>query len=250
MELHGLVIIGFLAVLGETVDSSLGMMYGTILSPILIAIGHSPELVVPSILISQASGGIVGTLSHHRQKNINLNGITRDIKISLAIVIPGLLACAIGVVVGQIIPKLAMSIYIGVLVIIMGILCLRPIYYSFSWKKMWGVGLLSGFNKALSGGGFGPVTSTGKMLSGVDAKVSISTTTLAEVPICLFSFILWLGLGEITKWSFPVALSIGAIIGGFIGPTITARLNIRSLRTAVGILAVASGVWLLINVLV
>lgn len=234
-----------MAVVMEIIDSGLGMMYGTLLSPILILMGYNPKLVVPAILISQALGGATGAIGHHRRKNSDFSGLTRDLKISLAIIIPGIAACILGAYTGQIIPRFYMKLYIGVLVVAMGGLCLRPIYYDFSWKRMWGIGFLSGFNKALSGGGFGPVTATGKILGGVDPKVSVGTTTLAEVPICIVSFITWMILGGKISWTFPAALCIGSLIGGYIGPILTARMNTGKLRLIVGFLAVLSGAWLL-----
>jgi len=247
MSVATLVLVGFLAVIMEVIDSGLGMMYGTLLSPILILMGYNPKLVVPSILVSQGLGGVTGSIGHHKRKNSDFSGLTRDMKISLSIIIPGLLACAAGVIAGKLIPTLYMKSYIGILVIAMGGLCLRPIYYTFTWKKMFGVGLLSGFNKAFSGGGFGPVTSTGKILGGVDPKVSVGTTTLAEVPICFVSFLLWLAFGGSLDWRFPVALSAGALIGGLIGPIVTAKINTKILRYIVGALAVISGIWLLVD---
>jgi uncharacterized membrane protein YfcA len=245
----GLILAGLLAFVMEIIDSGLGMMYGTLLSPIFILMGYSPKLVVPSILLSQAVGGATGSIGHHIRKNTDFRGLTRDMKIGLSIIIPGLLACVAGVFAGKMIPSLYMKSYIGILVIAMGILCLRPIYYTFSWKKMFGIGLLSGFNKAFSGGGFGPVTSTGKILGGVDPKVSVGTTTLAEVPICLFSFLLWFIVGGKLDWWFIAALCIGALIGGIIGPIITAKMNTKYLKYAVGALAVVSGVWLLTDLI-
>ncbi|MCX5793655.1 MAG: sulfite exporter TauE/SafE family protein [Elusimicrobia bacterium] len=242
-----LALVAGLAVIMEIIDSGLGMMYGTLLSPMLVLMGYNPKLVVPAILISQAAGGATGSIGHHLRKNSDFSGLTKDMKISLAIIIPGIAACILGAYIGQIIPRFYMKLYIGVLVVIMGWLCLRPIYYDFTWKRMWGVGLLSGFNKALSGGGFGPITSTGKILSGVDPKVSVGTTTLAEVPICIVSFITWLILGEKISWAFPAALCIGSLIGGYIGPILTARMDTSKLRAIVGLLAVLSGVWLLVD---
>ena len=213
--------------------------------PILVLLGYGPKLVVPAILISQAFGGSSGAIGHLFRKDSDFSGMTRDLKISLAIIIPGLAACILGAYIEQTIPKQYMKLYIGALVVAMGGLCLRPVYYDFSWKKLWGIGLLSGFNKALSGGGFGPVTSTGKILGGVDPKVSVGTTTLAEVPICVVSFITWLTLGGNITWAFPAALCVGALIGGYIGPILTARIDTRKLKTVVGVLAVVSGAWLL-----
>ncbi|HHR85253.1 MAG TPA: sulfite exporter TauE/SafE family protein, partial [Candidatus Acetothermia bacterium] len=51
--------------LGELLDSSLGMLYGTILSPVLIIAGYDPLVVVPSILITQALSGFVAAIGHH-----------------------------------------------------------------------------------------------------------------------------------------------------------------------------------------
>ena len=242
MSIISLVIVGLIGVVGEIVDSSLGMMYGTLLSPILVLLGYSPKLVVPSILLSQAIGGGVAAFRHNRFRNANFRGLTRDLKISLAIIIPGLLACILGAFVGQKISAVALRYYIGILVILMGLLCVRPIHYKFSWRRIWGIGALAGFNKALSGGGFGPVTATGKIVSGVDPKVSVGTTTLAEVPICLLSFTLWIILGGSIAWEFPLVLCIVAAIGGFIGPIITLKINTKVLRMVVGMLALVSGI--------
>ena len=43
------------AVICELIDAALGMLYGTILSPVLIIAGFNPILVVPAILFSGAS---------------------------------------------------------------------------------------------------------------------------------------------------------------------------------------------------
>lgn len=241
--MESLVVIGFLAVLMELIDSSLGMMYGTILSPLLISVGFVPELVIPSILISQAMGGLIGTVRHHRYKSANFKGWTRDTRIVLAIVLPGVLACFLGAFVAVSIPGWALKTYIGLIAIAMGILCVRPYSYQFAWKKICGIGVLAGFNKALSGGGFGPVASTGKILGGVDPKVSIATTTYAEVPICLLSFLFWVMLRGGIETAFPLALCLGAAFGAIIGPWITYKMKSDKLRGVVGILAIISGIW-------
>jgi len=237
----------FLAIAGELVDASLGMLFGTLLSPLLIIMGYEAKLVVPSILVAQGLGGLVATIRHHNCGNADFNGYTRDSKIVLAVVLPGLIAVVLGAFVGANISKFALNMYIGILVVIMGLLCIFPVYYAFSWKKMWLIGLLSGFNKAMSGGGFGPVTSTGKILSGVDSKVSVSTTTFAEVPICLLGFGLWIAFNGWIEWRLPVLLSVGASVGGFIGPYITKKFNPRKLRYGAGLLAVACGIWIITN---
>ena len=51
------------------------------------------------------------------------------------------------------------------------------------------VGLVSAFNKGLSGGGFGPVVAGGLVIVGQEAKAAIATTTAAEVPVCIAGFL-------------------------------------------------------------
>ena len=229
----------------EVVDSSLGMMYGTLLVPVLINLGLDPIYVVPAILISQALGGITGTVSHHKFKNADFKGLTRDTKIGLAMVIPGLLVIILGVFLAVNIPKFWVKFYIADLVIIMSVLTLLPIRYNFAWWKHYIIGMLAAFNKSISGGGFGPVTSTGGILGGLEAKVSIATTTFAEIWICLGAFILYMFLSGVYDLNLIIALSIGATIGGVIGPYISKILNHNILRKFVGWLGIISGCWLL-----
>jgi len=243
-----IIVLIVMALIMETVDSSLGMMYGTLLSPILIGYGFEPQVVVPAILISQAIGGISGTVSHHRFENANFRGLTRDTKVMLAMVLPGLMAVTVGVFAAANLPKLWVKTYIGILVIVMSTLCLSPIKYKFAWWKHYAIGALAAFNKALTGGGFGPVTSTGGIIGGLEAKVSIATTTFAKFCICSASFIVYLFFVGV-DWTFAISLCIGAFIGGIIGPYICSRVGHSGLRKSVGILGIVSGIWLLWRVL-
>jgi len=239
-----------LALVMEIVDSSLGMMYGTLLSPILIGYGFEPLIVVPAILISQAVGGIGGTISHQKFKNADFNGFTKDTKIVLAMVIPGLLVVVVGVFAATNLSSLWVKTYIGILVIIMSVLCLSPLKYKFAWWKHYAVGILAAFNKALSGGGFGPVTSTGDIIGGLKSKVSIATTTFAEVCICLGAFVVYIFFVGNLNIVIAFALCIGTVVGGIVGPYISSRVSHHRLRKCIGILGIASGIWLLWRIMI
>lgn len=242
-------IIVIMAMVGELIDSSLGMMYGTMMSPILILMGYDPKIVVPAVLISQGLSGLVATVRHHSIGNSNFALTTHETKIAWAIIIPGIFATALGAFVASSISGLTISVYIGALVVVIGGLCISPKEFSFSWAKMWGIGLLAGFNKAMSGGGFGPVTTTGKVLGGVDPKVSIATTTYAEVPICILGFGLWIAFNGWIQWQMPILLTAGAMVGGLLGPPITKWIKTNRLRKVVGILTVIAGTILLVRTL-
>ena len=239
-----------MAMIMEIVDSSLGMMYGTILSPVLIGYKFEPLVVVPAILISQAIGGIGGTISHHKFKNADFNGLTRDTKVTLAMVIPGLAVVVVGVFAAVNVPAIWVKLYIGLLVIVMSVLCLSPLKYKFAWWKHYAIGMVAAFNKALTGGGFGPVTSTGGIIGGLESKVSIATTTAAEVCICLASFGFYLYFTQNLHMLLIGSLCVGAVIGGIIGPYISSKVSHRMLRGIIGVFGVASGLWLLSRVMI
>jgi len=242
-----ILLIIFLACVMEAIDSSLGMMYGTLLSPIFIGMGYEPLVVVPAILLSQAIGGMSGTMMHQKFKNADFMGFTRDTKVALAMVVPGVFVVVLGVFAALNLSKVFVKTYIGVLVIAMSILCVSSFRYKFAWWKHYLVGTLAAFNKTLTGGGFGPVTSTGGIIGGLKTRVSVATTTFAEVCICFSAFIVYLFFAEI-NWSFVLILSTGAALGGSFGPYICAQVSHNSLRRIIGIFGVLSGLWLLYKV--
>ena len=75
MEISLAIFIGvaILSLLCEYMDASIGMGYGTTLTPILLIFGFSPLQVVPAVLLGQLVGGAVGGLAHHRLGNIKLD---------------------------------------------------------------------------------------------------------------------------------------------------------------------------------
>ena len=241
----------FAAMIMESIDSSLGMMYGTILSPFLIGMGFSPVDVVPSILISQALGGIVGSIQHHRFGNASFTLKSNDLKVGLLIFIPGVLAVIMGVILGVRINTFALSLYIAILMLCMGILVLSGISFKFSWGKISVIGLISAFNKAISGGGFGPIITSGQIIVGRDSKNSIGATTMSEVVICITSFIVWLLINnKLPLLPLMIALCTGSVMGGFLGPFLLSRIkDTRVLTKIVALLAIVSGIYALAKIL-
>ncbi len=236
-----LIIIFLLAIFCEYIDSSLGMMYGTILSPALILFGFPVIEIVPAILISQAIGGLIATFRHHHFGNIKLKE-TNDFKIAMTIFIFGFIAVIIGVFASVNISKDIIRIYIGILVLIMSSIVLINKTFNFNWKKIYFISIISSFNKALSGGEFGPLVSTGLIVSGKESKSSIGITDMAEVPICLAAFIAWLFINTSPiNVTLTISLCLGAIIGSFIGPYFTYKLQEKNIKKIVGILGVLLG---------
>lgn len=274
MEVTIFVIIFLVAFIMELIDAGLGMGYGTVLSPLLIALGYSPLLVVPSLLFSQAIGGFTASIFHHRSKNVDFRpkstnikkikeglnrlgfiecfkrGFTKDFKVMLSITVLGIIATVFGAFVAIQIPKWLLTAYIGLLVSVIGIMLLQRKIFQFSWKKMISVGLLASFNKGISGGGFGPVTTGGQIIAGNKHKSSIGCTTFSEAPICITGFITYLLLKGLTSYDLLIATSMGAIIGAPIGALLTNKLNPKKLKYILGLITLALGVYTIIKLFI
>ena len=272
MSLEVAILIVSGAFICEFIDASMGMMYGTILSPVLIIAGFEPVVVVPAILFSQALGGFTASIFHHQLKNVNLavksanpkiiikklselgyiesfkRGTTKDFKVSMCVASLGVISTIIAVLIAINISKSALKTYIGILVVAMGAILLFGPEFKFSWKKMLAIGILSAFNKGISGGGFGPVVTSGQLIAGRDGRSSIGATTFAEAPICIAGFLTFLITKGISNWNLVILLSTGALIGAPLGALLTSKFKSeKRLRTGLGVLTLALGIWILIK---
>lgn len=242
-----------LAFFCEWIDSSLGMGYGTILSPILIILGLPPLVVVPAILFSQAVGGLSASYFHHSLENANfsrINGkLSPDFKTVLWISSLGILASLFASFAGVTwLTKETLSTYIGFLVLIMG--CFVLIGFTFEHKpwKMVFVGFVSALNKGLSGGGFGPLVTGGQMMLGSEHKKAVSVTTFSEGPICVAGFLGYWYFHGIERWDIIIALTIGSLLASRLGAFTTKKLAGWRLREIIAGLLIVLGALTLLKV--
>jgi len=266
----GLFIVLFgMAFVCEFIDSAFGMGYGTILSPVLIIMGFDPLVAVPAVLLSQAFGGFTASIFHHQFENASFTRGSKDLKIVFIISSFGILATIIAAVVALQIPKVLLKSYIGVLVLAMGIILLLNLKFRFSWKRMIGIGILSAFNKGISGGGFGPVMTSGQIIAGQEHKGAVAATTLAEAPICTVAFLTYL-VGKtmcivdapvmsmkaseffslmfsprMLQWELVLALLLGAVFVAPFGAFTTKIIKTKRLALVLGILVTGLGAWTL-----
>jgi len=255
----------------EWLDSSLGMGYGTILSPVLIIMGFNPLVSIPAILISQAFGGLTASIFHSQFGNVSFKRNSKDLKIAFVVTLFGIMATILAAIISLNIPKVVLKTYIGVLVLVMGIITLRNIQFKFSWKKIISIGVLSAFNKGLSGGGFGPVVTSGQILAGQKHKGAIGVTTLAEAPICIVGFLTYLigrSIGEfdgavmsvpvseffstmfsphMVQWELALALILGSVLVAPFGALTTRNLNKEKMHVILGVLVTVLGAWTLLK---
>ncbi|MHC5157099.1 MAG: TSUP family transporter, partial [Planctomycetota bacterium] len=81
MELTLMVIVMILIIsfLCEYMDATLGMGYGTTLTPLLLLLGFAPGIVVPAILVSQLISNTLASICHHREGNVNFRPNGRQV---------------------------------------------------------------------------------------------------------------------------------------------------------------------------
>ena len=300
-----LAIVALLAFLFELMDSSLGMGYGTSLTPILLLMGFESYQIVPAVLLSEFVTGLVSAGFHALFKNMTLGvnktpmgsakmdprtlgtkpssgvqvpsggvvveenesimnkikELTTDSKVVIVLTLFGVIGTLTAAVISAYYSysaafKFGLKIYIGIMVLTMGVLILafRNKELKFSFKRIILLGAYAGFNKGISGGGYGPVCVSGQILSGRDGKNAIASTSLSEGIICFVGVIATLitniivsnrstGSVDIGDWGLAPYLMIGAVLSAPLAALITKKVEKRWLKLVVGIFTIILGIF-------
>ncbi len=239
----------------EYVDSTLGMGYGTALTPILFLFGLVPAEVVPAVLLSELATDVAGVVLHHRAGNVNFRLGSQDLKIGFVIGAVSAAGAIAGVVASVSLPTRVVKTYIASLVLVMGALMFlrrnRQVL-SFSWRRLLGllgIGTVASFNKGLSGGGYGPLMMPSQVVSGVAAKNAVGITSFAEAFTCLVGVSAYLILRPGTSWHVAPPLLLGAVLAVPFAALTVRRLPYRSFTLAVSIAVALLGSWSLFQAL-
>ncbi len=263
-----IVVIMVIAFVCEYMDSTLGMGYGTTLTPVLLLFGFNPLQIVPVILVSELITGVLAGFFHHREGNVNFKpettnfslimnqlkalgyvesfkrGIPLHLKVALLLALCSIVGTVVAVILAVNISKFWLTLYIGCLVLAMGLVILLTVtkVYSFSWKKITSLGLIASFNKGMSGGGYGPLVTGGQILAGVEGKSAVGITSLAEGLTCAVGLITYLALAHKTiDWRLAPIVVVGAVCSVPFTAKTVKRINTKSLNLAIGILTVILG---------
>ncbi len=188
-----MIILSLISFFPALIDSSLGMGYGFTVTPLLLLLGYNPVEAVPAVLISSVVGDVLGSYFHQEYKNVDFNLGRRSLKIAIVIGAFGDIGAIFGALLAIGISTLYLKTYIGILVSLLGFFVLFSdklrIKMDFSWPRMILIGVIGAFNKGISGSGFGPVVTTGGLLSGLDEKSTVAIQCLSELPVCIIGFL-------------------------------------------------------------
>lgn len=263
-------VIALLSFLCEYMDATLGMGYGTTLTPLFLLMGFTPGQIVPAILLSQLVCGLLASFFHHVEGNVNFRPNNRDalhiqellhpakyfqnvrrsfpmhLKVALLFGVCSTVGAIVSVFVAVSIPVFWLKMYIGALVLSMGILILIMFNkkITFSYWKISFLGLLAAFNKGLSGGGYGPVVTAGQVLSGVEGKNAIGITALSEGITCAVGVVMYLLIGgEKADWSLTWWITLGAVFSVPLCAKSVKFISERKLKAAIATLTIILGLW-------
>ena len=237
-----------IAFLCEYVDSSLGMGYGTTLTPLLLFLDFEPLQIVPAVLLSEFATGIIAGMFHNKLGNCNFKKDSEDSKVTLVLASCSVGGTIIAVMLALTLSKFFVSMYIGILVLSMGILILANISWIFSWKKIVGIGILAAFNKGISGGGYGPLITSGQIISGRNCKNSIGSTSLAEGIVCFVGIIIYSFTISITL-SLAIPLLIGALLSTPVASITVKKIDVGKLKRIIGVVIVVLGIFTMVKAL-
>ena len=232
-----------LAFVCEFVDSSLGMGYGTILTPVLLLMGFEPLEIVPAVLLSEFVSGITAACFHHNIKNVNFERNSVDTRVAVVLSALAVIGTVAGVFLAIKIPGEILKIFIGAIVLAMGILILATANRKpcFSWAKISLLGIVASFNKSMSGGGYGPLVMGGQMLSGINVKNAVGITSLSEGVTCLIGVILYFVLSKGADWSLAPWLMAGAVLSVPLAAHTLKRIPERKSKIAVAAVIISLG---------
>lgn len=261
----------------EYMDSTLGMGYGTTLTPVLMAFGFGPMQIVPAVLLSELISGLLASFFHHKEGNVDFKprttniaviirhlkalgyiesfrrGIPLHLKVALLLAVCSIAGTVAAVFVAVNIPKFWLKMYIGCLVLAMGIIILICFNkkFRFSWRKITALGLVASFNKGMSGGGYGPVVTSGQILSGVEGKSAVGITSLAEGLTCLVGVITYILVAKNPiDWKLAPYIITGAVLSVPLSAVSVKMLTEKRLKISIAVITIILGVYTIYNTLV
>jgi uncharacterized membrane protein YfcA len=205
----------------EYIDSSLGMGYGTTLTPLLLAFGVARHDIVPSILLSEFITGFFACIAHNHEGNVNFKTDKTIKTIAFYLIVPSVIGVVIAIALSNKLESFGKNyanLYIGIMIMLIG---LYLIYRNYVKKNTTGslskpglliLGTVAAFNKGVSGGGYGPLMTGGQLSAGVNEKKAIVITSLCECFTCFIGLIAFFLLGGQLNLFYTIPLCLGSLL--------------------------------------
>lgn len=227
----------FAALFCEFIDSSLGMGYGTTLTPLLLVAGFNPLQIVPCVLFSEFLTGISATVMHQYDGNVDLFKNKRAQNTALQLSLLSVIGTVFAVVFALKVPEFWLKIIISVIILSVGIVVLATIGRKFRYRPshILTIGTIAAFNKAVSGGGYGPLVTSGQVVSGISPKEAVAITSLAEGLTCAVGFSVYWFINQHLDIYLMLPLTLGAMLSIPISTLAVKNVRDKTMRASVGV---------------
>jgi uncharacterized protein len=235
-----LIVLGFVGLLAQLVDGSLGMAYGVTSSTLLLAVGVAPAAASAAVHFSEIGTSLVSGFSHHKLGNV-------DWKTVGILAVPGFVGAFAGATFLASLPADTAKPWVSGLLLALGLYVIyrflvlggrRPTFKSRPGAKfLVPVGLVGGTLDSIGGGGWGPVGTTTLLSSGrLEPRKVVGSIDTSEFVVAVggsLGFLIALSSQGI-PWDYALALLIGGVIAAPIAAWLVKHLPARVLGVAAG----------------
>ena len=235
----------------EYIDSSLGMGYGTTLTPLLLLVGFEPLQIVPAVLLSEFCTGLAAALLHQRDGNIDFLRDKHARRTAGLLSVLSVVGATAAVTVALSISKFWLTAIIAIIVLSMGFVVVVTSRRQLQYRPVHLIvlGAVAAFNKGMSGGGYGPLVTGGQVVSGINSKQAVAITSLAESLTCLVGLIAYFAMAAAMDWSLALPLTAGALMSVPIATLTVRKLPEQALRGGIGVATCALGALMIAKLL-
>jgi uncharacterized membrane protein YfcA len=235
-----LIVLGFVGLLAQLVDGSLGMAYGVTSSTLLLAAGIAPAAASAAVHFSEIGTSLVSGFSHHKLGNV-------DWKTVGILAAPGFVGAFAGATFLASLPADTAKPWVAGLLMALGFYVIyrflvlggrRPTFKARPGAKfLVPMGLVGGTLDSIGGGGWGPVGTTTLLSSGrLEPRKVVGSIDTSEFVVAVggsLGFLLALSSQGI-PWDYALALLIGGVIAAPVAAWLVKHLPARVLGVAAG----------------
>lgn len=235
-----LIVLGFVGLLAQLIDGSLGMAYGVTSSTLLLAAGVAPAAASAAVHFSELGTSLVSGASHHRFGNVDWRTVS-------ILAVPGFVGAFLGATLLSNMDAALAKPVVAVILLSLGF------YVVYRFLRLGGarptfkgkpsvaflapMGLVAGTLDAVGGGGWGPVGTTSLLSSGrLEPRKVVGSIDTSEFVVAVgasLGFLFGLGSAGI-NWGYAGALLVGGVIAAPIAAWLVRHLAARVLGTAAG----------------
>lgn len=246
--MRNLIVLGFVGLIAQLIDGSLGMAYGVTSSTLLLAAGIAPAAASAAVHFSEIGTTLVSGFSHHKLGNVDWRTVS-------IIAVPGGIGAFFGATLLSSIPGDTAKPWVAALLLGLGgyviwrFLTLgggRPQFRGqLSAFFLAPLGVVAGLMDAIGGGGWGPVGTTSLLSSGrLEPRKVVGSIDTSEFVVAIggsLGFLFALGSQGI-NFGYAGVLLAGGVVAAPFAAWLVKHLAARVLGVATGGLIVLTNI--------